>query len=101
MINSNGIFGTNSTMPDQINLDGAVLQGTIKCTYDDLVHAFGEPIDSDVAFSWLVVFNDYSTAKVHGVKELLESVYWNIDGFSKTAFIRVSTTVQRSLKKTI
>jgi len=99
MINPNGIFGTNNTMPGQINLDGAVLQGTIKCTYNDLVHAFGEPINSDVAFSWLVMFNDYSIAKVYGLKELLESVYWDIDGFDKAAFIRISTAVQRSLKE--
>jgi hypothetical protein len=99
MVDSNGIFATNNTMPGQIDLDGATLQGTIKCTYDDLVHAFGDPIDDDTAFSWLVMFNDYSVAKVYGLKDSLGSVYWDIDGFNKTAFTRVSTAVQRSLRE--
>ena len=83
-----GIFGTNNTMPGQIDLDGAALQGTIKCTYDDLVHAFGEPIDDGITFSWLILFNDFTKAKVYGLKASLGSVYWDIDGFDKTAFIR-------------
>jgi hypothetical protein len=95
----NGIFGTNNTMPGQLDLDGATLQGVIKCTYDDLYHAFGEPLDDGMNFTWLVMFNDYSLAKVYGLKSNLGSVYWDIDGFDKTAFIRVSTAVQRSLRE--
>ena len=99
MDNPNGIFGTNNTMPGQINLDGAVLQGTVECTYDDLVHGFGTPIEDNTTFSWLVMFNDYSVAKIYGPKTSVGFVYWDIDGFDKTAFIRVSTAVQRSLKE--
>ena len=101
MINPNGIFGTNNTMSVQPELDGATLQGTIKCTYDDLVHAFGNPINDGTTFSWFVMFNDYSKAKVYGANNLLDSVYWNIDGFNKTAFIRLSTAVQRSLREAV
>jgi hypothetical protein len=99
MVDSNGIFATNNIMSGQIDLDGATLQGTIKCTFDDLVHAFGEPIDTANTFSWIVMFNDYSVAKVYGLKESLGSVYWDIDGFNKISFTRVSTAVQRSLRE--
>jgi hypothetical protein len=95
-IDPSGIFATNSTNPDGIDVTGATLQGNIKCTYDDLVHAFGEPIDKDTTFSWLVMFNDYSVAKIYGKKLISKSVYWDIDGFDETAFIRVSTATQRS-----
>lgn len=97
----NGIFGTNNTMPGQIDVAGASVQGQIKCDYDDLVHVFGAPIESESEFSWLIMFNDYTVAKLHGAKSVIGSVYWDIDGFDNTAFIRVSTAVQRSLKEPI
>jgi hypothetical protein len=99
MVNPNGVFGTNNTMPDQINLDGATVQGQINCTYTDLVHAFGNPIDDPTTFIWLIQFNDFTVAKVYGVKETELSVYWNIDGFNNMAFIRASGATQRSLKE--
>jgi hypothetical protein len=98
-MNPNGIFATNSTDPGGIDVTGATLQGQVRCRYADLVHVFGNPMDESEAFVWLVRFNDYSTSKVYGAKELLESIYWGIDGFNKTAFIRVSTAVQRSLRE--
>lgn len=98
-MDANGIFGTNNTMPGQIDVTGTSLQGRIKCTYENLFYAFGEPIEDDTDFSWLVMFNDYSVAKVYGDKSVTGSVYWGIDGFDKTAFIRVSTAVQRSLRE--
>jgi hypothetical protein len=95
-IDPNGIFATNNTDPNGIDVEGTTLQGTIKCKYDDLIHVFGEPIVGDTTFSWLVMFNDYSVAKVYGEKITTKSVYWDINGFNETAFIRVSSAVQRS-----
>jgi hypothetical protein len=98
-MNPSGIFATNNTDPSGIDLTGATLQGQVKCTYADLVHAFGEPIDDLLDFVWLIRYNDFTTAKVYGAKEIELSVYWNIAGFDKTAFIRTSNAVQRSLKE--
>jgi hypothetical protein len=96
-----GIFATNNTNPGGIDVAGATLQGNIKCTYNDLLHAFGQPIEGDTTFSWLVMFNNNSLAKVYGPKTTAGSVYWDVDGFDKTAFILASTAVQRSLREAV
>jgi hypothetical protein len=101
VVDPSGIFATNNTNPGGIDVTGTTLQGNIKCTYDDLVHAFGEPIEGDTTFSWLVMFNDYSVARVYGPKTTVGYVYWDIDGFDKTAFTLMSTAVQRSLKEAV
>ena len=98
-MNPNGIFATNNTDPNGIDVTGTTLQGQVKCTYNDLTHAFGNPIDDLAAFIWRVRFNDFTVAKVYGAKETELSVYWDIDGFDSTAFIRTSGAVQRSLKE--
>jgi hypothetical protein len=100
-MNPNGIFATNNTDPNGIDVTGTTLQGQVRCTYTDLVHAFGTPIDEPTAFIWLVRFNDFTVAKVYGVKETELPVYWDVDGFDNTAFIRVSGAVQRSLKEAV
>jgi hypothetical protein len=102
VIDPSGIFATNNTDPNGIDVAGVTLQGTVKCTYDDLVHAFGKPIDSETETAWLVRFNDYTVAKVYRTKTGLEALptqYWDIAGFNKTAFILASTAIQRSQKE--
>jgi hypothetical protein len=101
-IDPSGIFATNNTSPGGIDVDGVTLQGNIKCTYDDLVHAFGEPIIGETETAWLIRFNDFTVAKVYLPKVGLEatpSQYWDIAGFNKTAFILASTSIQRSQKE--
>jgi hypothetical protein len=101
-IDPSGIFATNNTNPGGIDVDGVTLQGKVKCKYDDLVHAFGEPIVSKTEIAWLVRFNDFTVAKVYLPKvdlELTPSQYWDIAGFNKTAFMRASTAIQRSQKE--
>lgn len=98
-MNPNGIFATNNTDPGGINVVGATLQGQIRCVYADLINTFGAPIDNSDSYSWLVRFNDFTVAEVIGPKNILTAYYWDIKGFDKTAFIRVSTAVQRSLKE--
>jgi hypothetical protein len=98
-IDPNGIFATNNTDPNGIDVTGATLQGNVKCTYDDLIHAFGGPINTETETAWLVRFNDFTVAKVYLPKTGLNpvtSLYWDIDGFDETAFIRASTAIQRS-----
>jgi hypothetical protein len=90
-----GIFATNNTSPGEIDVDGVTLQGNIKCTYDDLVHAFGEPMVSETEIAWLIRFNDFTVAKVYKVG-LETTQYWDIAGFNKKAFILASTSIQRS-----
>lgn len=97
-IDPNGIFATNNTNPGGIDVTGATLQGMIKCTYDDLFHAFGNPIITEEDTEWLVKFNDFTVAKVYktDLQATPPAQYWNIDGFSNAAFIKVSAAVQRS-----
>lgn len=102
-VDPNGIFATNNTNPGGIDVEGTTLQGTIKCTYEDLVHIFGEPIDEETDLAWIIRFNDFTVAKIYLSKTTLEATppakYWDINGFDKTAFVRVSTVAQRSLKE--
>ena len=103
VIDPSGIFATNNTNPGGIDVTGTTLQGTIKCTYDDLIHAFGEPINNETDVAWLVRFNDFTVAKVYKTKTNLKATppaqYWDIDGLDKTAFVLASTAIQRSQKE--
>jgi len=98
-MNPDGIFATNNTDPNGIDVTGATLQGQVRCRYADLVHVFGNPIDDPEAFIWLVRFNDFTVSKVYGAKETELSVYWDIDGFDSAAFVRTSGAAERSLKE--
>ena len=92
----NGIFATNNTA--EIDVEGATLQGQIKCTYEDLIHGIGAPIESDMDYLWKVKFNDFTVASITGIKQLPNiSVYWDIYGFGELSFTRASTAIQRSL----
>lgn len=90
----NGIFATNNTA--YIDTDGVTLQGQIKCTYDDLVHGVGMPIETESDYLWKVKFNDFTVASITGPKT---STYWDINGFDSLAFTRTSTAIQRSLNE--
>jgi hypothetical protein len=100
-INPDGIFATNNTDPNGINVSGATLQGTIKCAYECLIHAFGDPLEGTEEIAWLVRFNDFTVAKVYVIGNDTTTQYWDIDGFNRTAFVRVSSAVQRSLKEAV
>lgn len=92
----------------EVMVAGTSLQGYINRSYDELVKAFGLPLDGDgykVEAEWNIVFEDGTRATVYNWKNGRsycgdgglypeEITEWHIGGFDKKAVEAVTNTLQ-------
>jgi len=74
-----------------IDVTGTSLRGTIDCSFDQLVKAFGMPMfdtsgDEKVKAEWHIEFDDGTIATIYDWKSLIDpekNTDWHIGGFAK------------------
>lgn len=84
-------------------VDGTCLQGYVKCSYAELVKAFGAPeggVDGKIQAEWSLLFDGETVATVYDWKEYgtpPESITnWNIGGNDRSAVRLVESQLRAS-----
>ena len=89
-------YATHNEIPDEIDVIGTSLKGYVNATYEQLVDAFGEPMQGTdkTDFEWHVLFAEYGECTIYNWKngpnylgddsiDVKAMTEWNIGGRSK------------------
>jgi hypothetical protein len=103
-------FTTHATTSNTKAINGTHLQGYINCSYDDLVHALGYPLDSGFDdyksdAEWHIFFDDGMVATIYNWKNgknylgdqgynLCDIPQWNVGGRNPEVVERVAFLIK-------